>query len=117
MPCRISDRQLREFRLIREAEQQKARQQQTRERVSEGHRLAAIERKWASFKAGVAQAQRQQQREAYFQDLQRTIDGLGRMVNPPPSEPYTPPSEETGTGRLGYSDFDPALMVQPLRWW
>jgi hypothetical protein len=23
---------------------------------------------------------------------------------------------EQGTGRLGYSDFDPALMAQPLRW-
>jgi hypothetical protein len=32
------------------------------------------------------------------------------------SQPYMPPPEEE-TGRLGYSDFSPALMTKPLGWW
>jgi hypothetical protein len=106
---------------LRLAEQVKQRRQNMQRRgepaARDNQRLAALENEWAGFKAEVARAQREHQRQVYFQELQQLVDGLGRMANPPPpvEQPYAPPSE--GTGRLGYSDFDPALMCQPARWW
>jgi len=65
-----------------------------------------------------ARVQAERQRAEHFAGLQQIVDDLNRAANPPPpiEQPDTPPFEE-GTGRLGYSDFNPALMSQPLRWW
>jgi hypothetical protein len=107
---------------LRLAEQIEQRRQNMRQHSEPGardnQRLAALENEWAGFKAGVKQAQREHQRQVHFQELQQMVDDLGRTFNPPPpveQPPYVPPSE--GTGRLGYSDFNPALMSQPMRWW
>jgi hypothetical protein len=67
--------QQRAARQIQQAAEQDARQQQ---------RLVALERERTYFKACVAQAQREQQRQAYFQKMQRVIDNLDPK---PPPEP------------------------------
>jgi hypothetical protein len=78
---------------------------------------SAMEQEWAWFKRGMQQARRQQELQADLRARQEIIDGLGRMINPPqPQEPEIIVVEQ-GTGRLGYSDFDPALMAKPHRWW
>jgi predicted RNase H-like nuclease (RuvC/YqgF family) len=93
-------RQLKQNQRDQEVEQ---RERQRRD-ASERQRLAVLEREWTAFKARAAQAQRAQQREAYFQDLQQTVDGLNRMVNPPaPAERqivYVEKEEEPGGGQL-----------------
>jgi predicted RNase H-like nuclease (RuvC/YqgF family) len=85
-------------RLARQAEQQEAEQRQIKKKerdqevqqrerqqrdAAERQRLTALEHEWSSFKTRAAQAQFAQQREAYFNDLQKTVDDLGRMANPP----------------------------------
>jgi hypothetical protein len=120
MPCRITPHQeklWRERQATEQRQQERSRDRQREQQTRDNERLARLEKQWAQFGQQVRQAQREQQREAYFQDLQRMVDDLTRTVNPPPpvEQPYMPPSE--GTGRLGFSDFNPALMAQPLSWW
>jgi chromosome segregation ATPase len=99
-----------------EQEEQRRKMQRQHERdASERQRLSALEHEWRSFKAQAAQAQFAQRREAYFADLQRTVDDLGRMANPPP-ELLPSPDEDEPTGRLGSRTFDPELMKAPQRW-
>jgi hypothetical protein len=81
--------------------QQRERQQRD---ASERRRLAALEHEWGNFKIHAARAQHEQRREAYFQDLQRTVDDLGRMINPPPAPEreiiYVEKDDEPGAGAL-----------------
>jgi hypothetical protein len=118
--AKLADRQEEEQRRekLRQAEQEeqrlKMRRQQHERDASERQRLVALEREWSSFKAQAAQAQFAQRREAYFNDLQRTVDDLGRMANPP--APLPEPDEDEPTGRLGSRTFDPELMKAPQRW-
>jgi hypothetical protein len=81
-------------------------------------RTVGASRRWSSngsgFKLGMQAAQRQQQQQASLRYRQQLIDEIGRTIRPPqPPEPTV----IYWTGRLGYRDFDPALMAQPLRWW
>jgi hypothetical protein len=47
---------------------------------------------------------------------QELLDEIGQLVRAPqPQEPEIIVVEE-GTGRFGYSDFNPALMTRAL-WW
>jgi hypothetical protein len=57
------------------------------------------------------------QREVFFAGLQAQVDQMIAATRPP-SEPeqVVYAIEEQGTGRLGYSDFNPRLMAQPMRW-
>jgi hypothetical protein len=109
------DQRREKSRQSEQEEQRRKMQRQQHERdTSERQRVTALEREWSSFKAQAAQAQHEQQREAYFQDLQQTVDNLGRMANPP--APLPEPDEDEPTGRLGSRTFDPALMIAPVRW-
>jgi hypothetical protein len=97
------DRRREKSRQSEQEEQRRKMQRQHERDASERQRLAALEREWTGFKARAAQAQHEQRREAYFNDLQQTIDNLGRMINPPaPPEPIyvEVEPEETGGGRL-----------------
>jgi hypothetical protein len=61
-----------------------AERQRQQRAAAESRRLATVEREWSTYKAQVTQAQREQQRELYFQDYQKLIDDLARTVTPPP---------------------------------
>jgi hypothetical protein len=98
-----------------EQEEQRRKMQRQHERdASERQRVTVLEREWTAFKTRAAQAQHEQRREAYFQDLQQTVDNLGRMANPP--APLPEPDADEPTGRLGSRTFDPELMKAPQRW-
>jgi molecular chaperone GrpE (heat shock protein) len=73
---------------LRVAEQKAQRELQQRA-ASERQRLTTVEAQLAAFRASAVRAQHEQRREAYFQDLQSTVDNLNRVVNPPaaPVEP------------------------------
>jgi hypothetical protein len=123
MPCKIiqsPSEGLREKRSEREAEErkQRMRESQRREREAiESRRLASLEQQWEWFKAGMQQAQRAQQQQAALRYRQQLMDEIGALIRPrQPLEPMVIYVEE-GTGRLGYSDFDPSLMARPLSWW
>jgi hypothetical protein len=81
-----------------------AERQRQQQAAAERRQLSQLQHEWATFKFHAAQAQREQQREAYFQDLQGVIDGLGRVFNPPPPpEPqiiYVEKEEDTRWGKL-----------------
>jgi hypothetical protein len=53
-----------------------------------------------------------QRRNALMAELEATINPP--LPAPEPEVIYVEPEE--GTGRLGYSDFSPELMKQPVRW-
>jgi hypothetical protein len=85
--------------------------------VTHRRRLGAIEQEWTFFKLGMQQARRQQGLQAALHARQQIIDEIGALIRPPqPQEPEIIVVEE-GTDRLGYSDFDPALMTRTHRWW
>jgi hypothetical protein len=70
-------------------------------------RLAALESEWQMFKAAANAAIRQNQAQAAAQHRQQLMDEIHALIHPPhPQEPAVIVVEE-GTGRLGYSDFDP----------
>jgi hypothetical protein len=59
-------------------------------------------------------------RQTLLQQRAQVIAELDQHFNPPPPAPEPEViyiEAEQGTGRLGYSDFDPSLMTQPHRWW
>jgi hypothetical protein len=62
-------------------------------------------------------AQRQQQQQASLRYRQQSIDEIGQLIRPPPPQEPTVIYVEEGTDRLGYRDFNPALMTQAHRWW
>jgi hypothetical protein len=103
----------------REMRQQREHEQRREQDGRERQRLAALEREWASLKAGVQHAQRDQQRQAVLQYRAQLLDDIGRLIRPPQPQPVEQPylASEEGTAQLGYVDFNPALMSRPLRWW
>jgi hypothetical protein len=117
----IERRHLEELRIAEQAEQRRlqeqVRQREAAERREQRRLVEQIELQRRRELQLAVQVQLEQRREAHFRDLQRIVDDLNRSANPSPAEqPDTPPFEE-GTGRLGYSDFNPRLMAQPIRWW
>jgi hypothetical protein len=119
------------IRRQREVERrQREREAQERERVAKlteprpqqqdlhSQRLAALESEWQMFKAAANGAIRQQQQQAAQRALDQTMAELSALIRPPqPPEPTVIYAVEEGTGRLGYSDFNPQLMLRPLGWW
>jgi hypothetical protein len=63
-----------------------------------------MEREWGMFKAQAAQAQREQQREAYANDLRQIAANVMNVFNPPPPpEPeiiYIEKEEDPRWGQL-----------------
>jgi acyl-CoA reductase-like NAD-dependent aldehyde dehydrogenase len=117
----VERRRIEELRLAEQAEQrraqERAREREAAERREQRRLVEQIEQQRRRELQLTVQVQLEQRREAHFRDLQRIVDDLNRAANPPPAEqPDTPPFEE-GTGRLGYSDFNPRLMTQPVGWW
>jgi hypothetical protein len=117
----IERRHLEELRIAEQVEQRKvqerAHEREAAERREQRRLVEQIEQQRRRELQLTVQVQLEQRREAHFRDLQRIVDDLNRAANPPPAEqPDTPPFEE-GTGRLGYSDFNPRLMTQPVGWW
>lgn len=74
------------------------------------------ERELAALKASIAVAAQQQRWRALLRSRQALIDDLERSFNPPPREEEEYELPEEGVGRLGYNNFNPALMAQPMRW-
>jgi hypothetical protein len=112
------ERRAARIRAAEEAKAAMAAQQQRNQEAAERRQLSQLQHEWATFKFHAAQAQREQQREAAYQEMQQSLENLSRMINPPPEPepPYISPPDEQGTPRLGYSDFNPELMKQPQRW-
>jgi Rad3-related DNA helicase len=104
--ARLTEKQSEELHRSQQREREQEDRQRERQRrdTSERQRLATLEHEWRSFKARATQAQHEQQREAYFQDLQETVNNLGRMAAPPPApverEIVYVEDEEPGGGRL-----------------
>jgi hypothetical protein len=120
MPCRITERSGEAWQKERAAKEREQRQQETRHREVEAahrRRLAAIEQEWHFFKLGMQQAQREQQQQAELRHRQQLMDEISALIRPPQPQEPTLIYVEEGTGRLGHSDCDPALMARPLRWW
>jgi hypothetical protein len=105
-------------RLAELAAEQRARDQAMRERDQQWRAVDRINQQRQSELRYAAQVRAAQQRAAYFDDLQAHVDQLIRTsapaLEPEPQVVYV--SEEEGTGRLGYSDFNPKLMANALRW-
>jgi hypothetical protein len=108
-------------RQIDEAQRQKQRaaraQHEAESRLNQ--RVRSNDLKWAQLEHSLALAQRQQIRQLQFQTNWNDLDELQRRFNPPPPAPepeviYV--EAEEGTGRLGYADFSPDLLKQPMRW-
>jgi hypothetical protein len=98
------ERRAAQLRIAEEAKASMAAQQQRNQAAAERRQVAGFVQEWTGFKAGLQQAQIEQQRESYIQDLQSVIDGLGRVFNPPPPpEPqiiYYVEEEDTRWGKL-----------------
>jgi hypothetical protein len=94
-------------------------QQQRNQEAAEQRRLSQLEHEWGVFKFHATQAQIEQRRENYFNDLQATINNVTQLINPPPEpEPlpvYDPPDEKSA--RMGDPNWDPAEMGKAaIRW-
>jgi hypothetical protein len=118
----IERRHLEELRIAEQAEQRRAqerqREREAAERREQSRLVEQIQQQRRQELQLAVQVQLEQRREAHFRDLQQIVDGLVHATNPPPPvEEPDAPSVEEGTGRLGHSDFNPALMAQPMRWW
>jgi hypothetical protein len=101
--ARLADEKEAEQHRSRREREQKDRQR--KQGALESRRLAALEHEWSSFKTRAAQAQHEQRREAYYADLQQTVDNLGRMAQPPapaaePEIVYVEKEENPAWGRL-----------------
>lgn len=98
------ERQAEQVRVAEQARAAHAERQRQQQVASERRQLTALRQEWTQFKGAVTQAQIAQQREAYFNDLQRTVDDLNRVFNPPPQpEPtiiYVEKEPETVWGQL-----------------
>ena len=118
---RLAQEQRRAAR-IAAAEQAKAamaEQQKQRQAADDRRKLSGIVQEWTGFKANIQQAWVEQQHEIRFQEMQRTIDTVTRMINPPPDpEPlpdYAPP--DAPSPRLGDPNWDVVEMGRKaLRW-
>src|SRR5207253_3130675 len=78
-----------QLRLAEEIAQRRQNMRRRSEPAADNQRLAALENEWRGFKAGVAQAQRQQHRRALFQQQQKLLAELELKINPP-----QPPAQE-----------------------
>jgi hypothetical protein len=112
------ERRAAQLRIAEEAKASMAERQRQQQAAEERRRLSQLHQEWASFKFQATQAQREQQRQAYFDDLQQTITNVTQLFSPP-REPveqsYVPPDEKSP--RLGDPNWDPVEMGKAaIRW-
>ena len=113
-----AERQRKADEALRQKQRTESIQREAENRLNQ--RLRSNDRKWVQLEQSVALARRQQMRQMLFQNTWNDLDELQRRLNPPPPAPgpeiiYVEP--DRGTGRLGYADFSPELMKQPVSWW
>jgi hypothetical protein len=105
----------------RQAERNRLQTQRERQqREDDRARLARLESQYAASRRVAVAAAQQQRHEAFWQERSRALDELVAMTMPP--RPGVEPAQsvepyDQGSGQLGFSDFDPALMADPARWW